>query len=261
MSEDYWYPFYPFRYQRDTMHLTAEQDGAYRRLIDHYMITKRPLPDNDTALARIAGLDATSNAISMLRAFFKHKDDGFLYHETCEKHLKEQASRKMLNKKRAKNAALKRWEKQEDNAHSMPEAMLNDATYTNTKTNTVREEDKSSSLSKPKRKKVTLEELSVNHITDWLAKKRGAGKYIYHDEHDVLEYFKTYCQSKNKRYSDYVAAYRLSFDWERNQPKENQHGKKHRGREAIAKGLVNFEGGQGGEMEPNVTSGTMLRLS
>lgn len=136
MSEDYWYPFYPTRYQRDTMHLTAEQDGAYRRLIDHYMLTKQPLPDNDIALSRIAGVDATSNAISMLRAFFENKDDGFLYHKTCEKLLKEQSSRKMLSKKRAKNAAQIRWEKERLNARSMPEAMQNDATYTKTKTNT-----------------------------------------------------------------------------------------------------------------------------
>jgi len=141
MSEDYWYPFYPTRYQRDTMHLTAEQDGVYRRLIDHYMLTKQPLPDNNTALSRIAGVDATSNAISMLRAFFEDKGDGFLYHKTCEKLLKEQSSRKMLSKKRAKNAAEKRWGKQKDNATSMPEAMLNDATYTKTYTNTKKEKD------------------------------------------------------------------------------------------------------------------------
>lgn len=171
MSEDYWYPFYPFRYQRDTMHLTAEQDGAYRRLIDHYMITKRPLPDNDMALARIAGIDATSNAISMLRAFFKQKSDGFLYHETCERHLKEQATRKMLNKKRAKNAAKKRWEKQDDNANSMPEAMLNDATNTNTNTNTY--SDTNVSDESGDSQEVDFKRIIFRDGLKWLAQRTG----------------------------------------------------------------------------------------
>ena len=51
-----WFPWYPALYRADTMHLTAEQDGVYRRLIDHYMETRQPLPDSDVALARIAGI-------------------------------------------------------------------------------------------------------------------------------------------------------------------------------------------------------------
>jgi hypothetical protein len=74
------------------------------------------------------------------------------------------------------------------------------------------------------RKKISLKELSVDHIADWLADKRKEGRYIHHNETDILEYFKTYCESKNKRYDDYVAALRLSFDWERNQPKGNTNG-------------------------------------
>ena len=31
-----WYPWYPADFRIDTAHLTAEQDGIYRRLIDYY---------------------------------------------------------------------------------------------------------------------------------------------------------------------------------------------------------------------------------
>ncbi len=52
-----WYPWHYRRYKEKTLHLTAEQDGIYRRLTDCYMETRKPLPDNDLALARIAGVD------------------------------------------------------------------------------------------------------------------------------------------------------------------------------------------------------------
>jgi len=75
-------------------------------------------------------------------------------------------------------------------------------------------------LSRPK---VSLEELSVNHIADWLAKKRTQGKYLNHNEHDILETFKNYVESKQKvgkpLYENFIAAYRNSFEWDRSQPK------------------------------------------
>ena len=77
-----------------------------------------------------------------------------------------------------------------------------------------------------KAKKVSLDELSVNHIREWLAKKRIEGKYTHHNEHDILETFKNYCQSKGKKYENFIAAYRNAFDWDRCQPKTNGRQKK-----------------------------------
>lgn len=69
------------------------------------------------------------------------------------------------------------------------------------------------------RKRVTLDGLSVDHIAEWLAQKRGQGKYLDHDEHFILEYFRNYCKSKGKTYADYIAGYRNAFEWDRCQPK------------------------------------------
>lgn len=66
--------------------------------------------------------------------------------------------------------------------------------------------------------KVSLDELSTDHISAWLIKKRAKGHYIHHDAELVLEKFKDYCQSKGKKYADYVAAYRGAFDWEKCRP-------------------------------------------
>ena len=89
---------------------------------------------------------------------------------------------------------------------------------------------------KTKVKKVSLPELSVNHVKDWLVKKRMQGKYTHHNEHDILETFKNYCESKGKTYENYIAAYRNAFEWDRCQPKAAEKLSKHK-RARIALGL------------------------
>lgn len=112
-----WFPWYFTIYEQDTMHLNPYQDGCYRRLIDHYMKTRAPLPDNDAALARIIGDSLENwekNAARIVRAFFKPKN-GNLYHKFCDKILDEQDSRSKSRSKSAKIAAEKRWKKNEIN--------------------------------------------------------------------------------------------------------------------------------------------------
>lgn len=72
--------------------------------------------------------------------------------------------------------------------------------------------------------KITLEELSTDHIADWLSKKRTQGRYVRHDEFFILEYFKNYCQSSGKNYENFIAAYRNAFEWDSCQPKGNIGG-------------------------------------
>ncbi len=78
------------------------------------------------------------------------------------------------------------------------------------------------------KKKIGLEELSVEHNLEWLSQKRAAGKYLAHDEHFILEQFKQYCLAKGKKYADYLQAYRNAFEWDkcqpnhRNQPKQTK---------------------------------------
>lgn len=70
-----------------------------------------------------------------------------------------------------------------------------------------------------------IESLKVDHIADWLAQKRMEGKYIFHDEHFIVEYFINYCKSNGKGYKDYVAALRNAFEWRDCQPKREFTGK------------------------------------
>ena len=81
------------------------------------------------------------------------------------------------------------------------------------------------------RRSVTLDDLSAEHIAEWLAEKRKMGIYLYHDEKLILERFKDYCRSKGKTYRDYPAALRNAFEWDSCQPKgkynaaAKRHGK------------------------------------
>lgn len=147
MSEYYWYPFQPLLFANETRGLTPIARGMYRDLIDHYMVTGKPILDSDDEIMSICRIPYSTDpmlmqcyrdACSMLRAYFTHEKEGYLTHKKCEKVLKEQDAKKRERKNRAKKAAQKRWEKQEDNATSIPQAMhkamLGDATNTYTDT-------------------------------------------------------------------------------------------------------------------------------
>ena len=146
---DYWYPWHPARFKAKTMHLTPEQDGIYRRLIDFYMETKQPLPESYVALSRIVGCSVEiieENASSILDAFFEHKE-GMYFHKTCNEILDDQDAHSRRRKRIASKAAKKRWSKVseniEENASSMPEAMHKHATKQNkTKQNNVNKKTK-----------------------------------------------------------------------------------------------------------------------
>jgi len=75
-----WYAFYPGDYGRDTAHLSLTEDGAYRRLLDHYYSTRRPIPTYVEQVFRIcrAFVPAEQEAVrSVLRQFFTEGSDGW----------------------------------------------------------------------------------------------------------------------------------------------------------------------------------------
>jgi uncharacterized protein YdaU (DUF1376 family) len=97
------------------------------------MVTGKPLPDSDAALAGIARVteDEWLTHRDVLRAFFKAVN-GKLAHKRCDKELNAQRMRAADRSKRAKEAATLRWAKEkikqrdrcgphaEGNASAMP---------------------------------------------------------------------------------------------------------------------------------------------
>ena len=102
----YWYPWYPTDFRRDTYHLSLSEEGAYRRLLDEYMINRAPLPDDDAALARIIGISIPDWATlaPRVRSFFKPQN-GHLTHKRCDCELRGQNTRFQRLSERGKKAA------------------------------------------------------------------------------------------------------------------------------------------------------------
>lgn len=71
-GERAWMPIYWGDFLRDTMHLNAEQTGAYLLLIASYWCRGAPLPDDDRQLARVAKVSIFKwkGMVEILRPFF-----------------------------------------------------------------------------------------------------------------------------------------------------------------------------------------------
>lgn len=203
-----------------TAHMDATELGAYVSLfLTCYQIKDYKLPADDSRLARIAKCSPkvwTRIRQSVMSKFVPGETDG-IPHFTHKRVLEDAA--KYLEKSTKNRAnALKGHESRK------PFASQSDCERTTTqepRTKNHTSEAKASSGRARKRSSpsITLDDLSLNHIEEWLLHKRTQGKYVHHDEHFILEYFKNYCKSKGKTYDDYIAALRNAFEWSACQPK------------------------------------------
>jgi len=102
-----WYPFFVVDYRRDTYDLSLEEDATYRRLIDEYMITRQPLPNDDAALARIVGIPKAewTRLAPKVRRYFKTRNDK-LWHKRCELELRAQNARHNRRRKNGQKGGL-----------------------------------------------------------------------------------------------------------------------------------------------------------
>ena len=74
----HYYQFNIGDYAKSTKHLSMLEDLAYRRLLDIYYDTEKPLNSNVKQLARIAGMSSyTEEITNVLSDFFTETDEGF----------------------------------------------------------------------------------------------------------------------------------------------------------------------------------------
>jgi len=107
-----WVSWYYGDYMRDTGHLSLVEDGAYRRLLDHYYATRKPLPAIAEQLQRIcrAVADEEKEAVLIVvQQFFILEADG--YHnrradEEIAKALEISGKRRAAAKKRHASASM-----------------------------------------------------------------------------------------------------------------------------------------------------------
>jgi len=138
-----WFPVEVLAWDRDTAHLSCLEDGAYWRLVRHYMLTRMPLPDDDRALANIVGvsIEEWADMQHTIRSFFKQGENPpRLSHKRCDAEIKEQsrrsetrqkAGRKGGNRtatlKKAKAQSAQRKQPPASNATAMPQQSYSDA--------------------------------------------------------------------------------------------------------------------------------------
>jgi uncharacterized protein YdaU (DUF1376 family) len=113
---EFWYPWYPIVYRAATRKLSCLEDGAYRRLLDEYYITRQPLDDDEEVLADICKLSVEDwvKIAPRIKAFFTPRN-GKLYHKVANLELDTQDARKMRRSSAASKAANARWLKENKN--------------------------------------------------------------------------------------------------------------------------------------------------
>lgn len=105
-----YYSFHVGDYAAHTHHLTLMGDLAYRRLLDRYYLTERPLPTDPTECARLIGMrDHVQEVSEVLSDFFLKSDAGWI-NKRCE----EEISGYRAKAERARNANRTRWKSDPD---------------------------------------------------------------------------------------------------------------------------------------------------
>lgn len=255
------FQFYPKDWlsSRNTLLMSPAYEGAYIRLLCYCWDSGDvSLPDDDEQLAVMSRLGEGwfKGGSTMVRKCFiphPHKQ-GFLTNQKLLEEAIKQAAWKAKSSegglrstaKRAENKAVSKCGSKlvEPKVNRPVQPKGNSATASST-ANIDSVAKATSSPPTPKQTKVSVEDLTVDHIRDWLSEKRSQGRYLMHDEHFVLDQFKNYCQSKGKQYADYIAGYRNAFEWERCQPKNagGQPNKEDRAKAAVARGLEAYRAG------------------
>ena len=71
-----WYKFHLGDYITHTLHLADAEDLAYRRLLDLYYMSEKPIPLDTESVSRKIRLDLDITE-SVLKEFFEHTENGY----------------------------------------------------------------------------------------------------------------------------------------------------------------------------------------
>lgn len=111
MSSQPWYRWFASDFRSKTAHLSFTESEAFRRLIDAYMMSKKPLPLNHAALCRLVSAQrpAERNAIKKVIREFFNEINGELHNSRCDTELKKQAEFQAIQSAKGRAGANSRW--------------------------------------------------------------------------------------------------------------------------------------------------------
>lgn len=98
----HYYKFNIKDWSRDTAHLTVEEEGVYRRLLDHYYESETPIPVETKPVIRRLRLGGHEEATStILGEFFVLGDDGYR-HKRCDGEIEKYHAKAVSNRENGK---------------------------------------------------------------------------------------------------------------------------------------------------------------
>lgn len=117
-NTDIWFPFYIGDYVADTMHLSAEEHGAYLLLIIHYWKNQKPIKNDPKTIQNIAKIKFKK--LSNVLAFFEEKE-GCFTHRRIQREIEKAITNKELKSKAGKISANKRYNKKLTDVATKPQ--------------------------------------------------------------------------------------------------------------------------------------------
>ena len=170
-----WYKFHVGDYITHTMHLTDAEDLAYRRLLDLYYLSEKPIPDDIGAVCRKIRLDRDV-VEPVLNEFFERSVDGWL-NTRCEEEIRKYTKVVEINKVIAKKSAKARHERAVKKRSSKgSERSVDEASTERERTDNQTETETEKEKEKNKHPSSTASTAFENFWKTWPASKRKVGK-------------------------------------------------------------------------------------
>jgi uncharacterized protein YdaU (DUF1376 family) len=116
----HYYTFNIGDYASHTKGLTLLEDLAYRRLLDEYYLTERPLNGCSTDVARMIGMRGNEQEVDyVLRSFFTKNDEGFWINARADREIQHFKSKSEKSSRAGKASAERRLNERSTNVQRM----------------------------------------------------------------------------------------------------------------------------------------------
>ena len=205
-----YYPFHIGDYAAHTRYLTLMEDLAYRRMLDLYYVSEKPLEPAEQTARLIGMRDHVAEVGTILADFFEATEAGFI-----NKRANEELDKFSLMKQGGRDGAAKRWGKAGDREAiappSPPQSPPNSNQNQNQNQNQRKESTSDASRPNPARKKVPLpSDFAVSSRVSAWAIEKG-----YDRLPDHLDAFRRKAEMNAYRYADWDLAFMEAVreDW------------------------------------------------
>jgi len=205
-----YYPFHIGDYAAHTRYLTLMEDLAYRRMLDLYYVSEKPLEPAEQTARLIGMRDHVAEVEIILSDFFEATEAGFI-----NKRANEELDKFSLMKQGGRDGAAKRWGKGGDREAiappSPPQSPPNSNQNQNQNQNQRKASTSDASRPTPARKKVSLpSDFAVSPRVSVWATEKG-----YDRLPDHLDAFRRKAEMNAYRYVDWDLAFMEAIreDW------------------------------------------------